>query len=348
MKRFFSASAAPPPVQPEGPKKRSWDGFQDFLGQRGCSEQQIYWYLVWGRRFEAFCDSLPAEGIGRDHVLNYLQHLRAQANVQAWQVKQAQDALVALCAFRHAPREPQRTAALPDVPAGKTETAAEKGQERGAAPSLAPLLEQMIAALRVRHYALRTEQAYVDWVKRYVRFHGGASPQAVGARGIEAYLEHLAVNQNVAASTQNQALSALLFLYREVLGIEIDKLGQITRARRPKRLPVVLSRSEIRRILGAMHGTHRLMAELLYGTGMRLMECVRLRVKDVDFEQSQITVREGKGAKDRVTLLPETVKAALRAHLETVKGLHKEDTAAGYGRVYLPEALSRARSAATQ
>ncbi len=203
------------------------------------------------------------------------------------------------------------------------------------------LLDQVRDKLRVKHYSIRTEHTYVDWIKRYIYFHGKRHPKDMEARDIEAFLTHLAVQGKVAAATQNQAKSALLFLYREVLEIKLPWLDNVTQAKAPKRLPVVLTVSEVQAVLSRLTGTHALIASLLYGGGMRLMEAVRLRVKDVEFARHEIIVREGKGFKDRVTMLPEALVEALRAHLLKVKALHKEDLAEGYGEVYLPFALDK-------
>ena len=203
------------------------------------------------------------------------------------------------------------------------------------------LLDQVRDKLRVKHYSIRTEQTYTDWIKRYIYFHDKRHPKDLGARDIEAFLTHLAVAGKVAASTQNLAKSSLLFLYREVLEIQLPWLDNITQAKAPKRLPVVLTVSEVQSLLSHLTGTHGLIASLLYGGGMRLMEAVRLRVKDVDFAQHEILVREGKGFKDRVTMLPEVVVAPLKAHLAKVKTLHEEDLAQGFGEVYLPFALDK-------
>lgn len=203
------------------------------------------------------------------------------------------------------------------------------------------LLDQVRGAIRLRHYSIRTEQAYTDWIKRFILFHGKRHPREMGAAEVERFLTHLAVEGRVAASTQNQALSALLFLYRTVLKVDLPWLGEMTRAKRPGRLPVVLTVEEVRRVLARIDGQQGLMADLLYGAGLRLLECVRLRVKDLDFEMRQITVRDGKGEKDRMTMLPQAVLEPLRAHLEKVKVLHAHDLEEGFGEVYLPYALDR-------
>lgn len=203
------------------------------------------------------------------------------------------------------------------------------------------LLDQMRDRLRVKHYSIRTEELYLHWAKRFILFHGKRHPSDMGAVEVEAFLTHLAVDGNVAASTQNQALSALLFLYKDVLMIDLPWLDNVVRAKRPQRLPVVLTRTEVREVLLRMKGVYALMGNLLYGTGMRLMECVRLRVKDVDFERGEIMVRSGKGGKDRVTMLPSSVKASLKTHLAQRRALFEDDLLKGKGSVYLPDALAR-------
>lgn len=203
------------------------------------------------------------------------------------------------------------------------------------------LLDQVRAVIRVRHYSLRTEEAYIHWIKRFIYFHGRRHPAEMGEPEITAFLNHLAVKEDVSASTQNQALSALLFLYREVLRKDLKWLEELKRPKRPARLPVVLTRREVEAVLSQLQGTKWLMASLLYGSGLRLMECLRLRVKDVDFEYRQLVVRDGKGAKDRVTMLPESLLELLKKHLERVKVLHEGDLAEGFGEVNMPHALWR-------
>ena len=203
------------------------------------------------------------------------------------------------------------------------------------------LLDQVRNTIRLKHYSIRTERAYVDWIRRFILFHHKRHPTVMGAPEVRAFLSHLAVERHVAASTQRQALSALIFLYREVLNQDFGWLEDMERAKKPERLPVVFSRSEVRAVLAHLDGQRWLMASLLYGAGLRLMECVRLRVKDVDFAYRQILVRDGKGQKDRVTMLPQTVIEPLRLHLERVKALHEQDLADGFGEVYLPFALEK-------
>jgi integron integrase len=212
--------------------------------------------------------------------------------------------------------------------------------ETASSPKDKKLLDQVRETLRLKHYSYRTEQNYLDWIKRYILFHGKRHPREMGEAEVRTFLVHLVEDRKASASTQNQALSALLFLYRHVLNRDLEISSGTIRATRPKRLPTVLSQSEAMRVLDRMTGTPRLMAVLLYGSGLRLMECVRLRVKDIDFENHQIMVRDGKGEKDRVTVLPSFVLADLRIHLQTVRALHEKDIHEGYGEVHLPYALS--------
>jgi integron integrase len=203
------------------------------------------------------------------------------------------------------------------------------------------LLDRVRWHLRVKHYSIRTEQAYVDWIRRYILFHRKCHPNEMGEKEITEFLTHLAVEKNVAASTQNQAFSALLFLYEQVLERKLDFIDNVQRVAKPAKLPVVFTRAEAHAVLARMNGEHQLMAELLYGSGLRLMECVRLRVKDIDFGYGQITVRDGKGLRQRVTLLPQRLRRSLQLHLAHVRALHQRDLASGGGRVYLPFALER-------
>ncbi|HMA89779.1 MAG TPA: integron integrase [Burkholderiales bacterium] len=203
------------------------------------------------------------------------------------------------------------------------------------------LLDQVRDAIGRRHYSYRTEQSYIHWIKRFIFFSDKRHPRDLGAPEVTAFLTHLARDRDVAAATQNQALAALLFLYKEVLGQPLPWLDQIERAKRPARLPTVLSVAEIQRLLAQMDGTKWLMASLLYGAGLRLRECLKLRVKDIDFDYGQILVRDAKGGKDRVTMLPQSVIEPLRMHLQRVKALHERDVASGHGDVELPDAIAR-------
>jgi integron integrase len=202
------------------------------------------------------------------------------------------------------------------------------------------LLDRTRQVLRRKHYAYRTEQRYLAWIKRFIFFHGKRHPAHMGKPEIEAFLTHLAVKEKVAAATQNQALNALLFLYRQVLEKPIDFPLASVRARRRKRMPTVLSKAEAQRLLPCVEQPYQLMINLLYGSGLRVSECVRIRVKDIEFEQRYLALRDGKGAKDRVTLLPESLIPELKNHLQRVRLIHKRDLRQGYGTVYLPHALA--------
>lgn len=209
------------------------------------------------------------------------------------------------------------------------------------------LLDQVRHAIRTLHYSYRTEQAYVDWARRFILFHGKRHPAELGAREVGDFLSHLAVDRHVSASTQTQARSALLFLYRRVLDVQLPWLDDVAAARTNKKLPVVLTMTEVRQLLEQMNGTQGLVATLLYGTGMRLMEGLRLRVKDVEFERREIIVRDGKGGKDRVTVLPENLVLPLQEHLRRRRAEHQSDAAEGFGAVWLPDALATKYPAAS-
>ncbi len=211
-----------------------------------------------------------------------------------------------------------------------------------AAPAAKPkLLDQLRQAIRALHYSIKTEEAYVHWARRYILFHGKRHPAEMGEAEVNQFLTDLAVSRRVAASTQNQALAALLFLYEKVLRRPLDRLEGVVRAKRPKRLPVVLCRDEVQRILAQLNGVYRLIALLQYGAGLRLQECLQLRVKDLDGGNNVIMVRHGKGGKDRRTMFPEAVKPALREHVRRILDQHRRDLSRGLGRVPMPEAFDR-------
>ena len=203
------------------------------------------------------------------------------------------------------------------------------------------LLDQVREVIRRKHYSRSTEKTYVLWIKRFIFFHQKRHPREMGEREIEAFLSSLAIQRKLSASTQNQAFNALLFLYRQVLHKELEESIQAVRAKRPQRIPTVLSREEAQRIIAAMEGVNKLVVQVLYGGGLRLMECLRLRVKDIDFELNQIVIHDGKGQKSRRTMLPEAIQEPLQIHLQRVLILHQADLKKGYGRVVLPGALAR-------
>lgn len=351
--------------------ERFWEGFLDLARSRGVKDSALRWYV---RHAETYLKAFPKKRLAthsaRD-VAGYLERMGRLDRIADWQFVQIVDAIQNLLETARVPavdeidwgfwRDSARSL-TPDHPTIARESppsrqvsghdepvSGARFKEKQNAPSALDdareahraLLERMTAEIRRRKYSIRTEQAYESWVCRFILFCGNRDPEKIGADRIRAFLEDLAVRGNVSASTQSQALSAIVFLYKQVLGRSLDELGDFTRAKRPKRLPVVLERGEVARLLSGIEGTQHLMAALLYGTGMRLMECVRLRVQDVDFEYHQIVVRDGKGQKDRVVPLPARLEQPLRSHLQTVRERHEEDLAQGHGEVFLPDALAR-------
>jgi integron integrase len=301
------------------------------------------------------------EGITEDRVRVYLARTLGREDLKDWQIAQWVDAVHLLCAegliLPWAPgfaweawKEPRLNfpadvasharERLASAPAPAVERFADtRRPDLGGAP--AEIVQRLRAEIRTRHYSLRTEQSYETWVRRFASFHRGVLPRGDATQAVRAYLTYLADQREVAASTQNQALCALVFLYREVLQEPLAEFGDFTRAKRPARLPTVLSRDEVQRLLAHVEGTRGLMVGLLYGAGLRLMECARLRVKDVDFDHAQILVRDGKGQKDRVTMLPERSAGPLREHLVKVRALFDADRAAGLPGVQLWPSLER-------
>ncbi len=248
------------------------------------------------------------------------------------------------------PGQPRQITPLPSgssagscsSPGVRVDSPAIANSPRATPPSHQPkLLDRLREALRSRHYSRRTEQAYCYWVRMFIFLHNVRHPADMAEPEINSFLTHLAVKEKVSASTQTQALSGLLFLYRHVLGRQIGDLGDVIRARRPKGLPVVMTREEVKAVLGNLRGDRWLMGSLMYGAGLRLLECLRLRVQDIDFARNEIIVRDGKGARDRLTMLPESLKASLQQHLRVVKTIHEQDLRDGWGRVQMPDALDR-------
>ncbi len=213
-------------------------------------------------------------------------------------------------------------------------------------PYKSAFLEEVRQIMRTQHYAIRTEYSYIDWIKRFILFHNKQHPKEMGEQEVAAFLTHLSVNRNVAPATQGQALNALVFLYRKVLNQPLNEMPGIVRSKKKPKIPVVLTQREVSTVLSMLEGIHWLVACMLYGSGLRLMECIRLRVKDVDFGRLSVTVRQGKGGKDRVVTLAKELVVPLKRHLESVKTTHERDVAEGYGAVYLPYALERKYPAA--
>lgn len=290
-------------------------------------------YVEWCRQFILFHGKRHPRDLGAADMQRFLDHLALEQRLAvAWQ-REAGQALAFL--YRQVLGLQQGSAEVGRVREGAPTGAATLGEKK--------LLDRVRDALRLGHYSLRTEECYVSWMTRYILFHNKRHPAEMGGREIEEFLTELAVRGHVSASTQTQALNALVFLYKNVLAIELPRLDAV-RARRPRRWPVVMTRAEVRQVLEAIEGSgglYPLMARLMYGTGMRLLECCRLRVKDVDWQRNQIMVRQGKGDKDRVVMLPRALKSAMEKQMEVRRGQHDKDMARGIAHVPLPDALER-------
>jgi integron integrase len=323
---------------------RFWERYRLLVVKAGVEEGVAVWYR---RHVEAFIRFLKPRRLreaGPGDVAGFLVRMRRRRDTSSWHVRQADKALRLLyqgmvktpwASEWSVPTPLEEVAELvPSADLGRRPVFAEFGE-------WAEVLERAVKALRMLHYSYRTEQTYVDWAARFVRRVQDKAPVVVGAFEVREFLENLAVCGRVSASTQNQALNALVFFFREGLKRDLGELGEFERAKRPRRLPVVLTRVEIQRVLERMEDPYRHMALLMYGGGLRLMECARLRVKDVDLERQVLTVRDGKGAQDRVTVLPTAAVESLRRHLESVRALHESDVEAGHGEEYLPGGLAR-------
>jgi integron integrase len=340
---------------------RFWRNYLSVLEKNRVPRNAWPWYRRW---VEDYISTYPDERLlshSAAHVDKYFCGKGRQANLQDWQFRQIADALRLL--FGVHLRVPWRDRVdwyrLLEMSAGLSEEHPTLARDADALPGKAPrregsssilrqfrermpeLRNRFVAVVRMRDLAVKTEQAYEQWIARYFLHHKWAEPNSLGPDAITAYLEYLAVQRKVASATQKAALNALVFLYRDVLQVSIEGALPFTRARPKRRLPVVLSRREVASLLAAIPGQGGLMAALMYGTGMRLMECVRLRVQDVDFDYRQIVVRQGKGGKDRVVPLPDSLAERLRDQREETRRTHKKDLAEGYGEVYLPSALAR-------
>ena len=325
-----------------------WAGFEACLLREGLAQERVKWYLGWARRFAARMQAVPLREHSAEFVARFLQGLAQSPKVQPWQVTQADDALRLFyqkylgCNWAQAwvdwsfaeevrGQESATVDPLPD----------ERPIARQDRDALNAVLERLRAEIRLRQYSRRTEKSYLDWARRFALFHQGRDLAAMGGPEVKAYLEYLVMRRNVAASTQNQALNALVFLYQQVLLQPLGEIGEFLRAKKPKRLPTVLTREEVERLLARLQGVPKIMAGLLYGSGLRVMECLRLRVKDIDLERRQLMVREGKGRKDRLTMLPERFLPELREHLEAVRQIHIRDLHHGYGEVFMEQGLAR-------
>ena len=350
------------PAGPINPEPKWPAGFLEVLAEAGIPERQHQFYAHWVRQFFNRNPGKPRRSLGTADIASFLQILKNDPAMHAWQIDQARDALVlyyeqfrGLClgdlSILHKPRpesepgslanaapscipSPRVVSPVRQIPPSSRQTTIHK-------TNFNALQKAVMEALRVEHYAFKTEKTYWQWIRRFITHNHGRRPSEMGAPEIHAFLSYLALNENVAASTQNQALNALVFLYRKVIKKEVGDFSDFPRARRGKRLPVVCSRPEIQRLLAYVDGVEGLVIRLLYGTGMRITECLRLRIQDVSFDRNEITVRGGKGDKDRRVPFPASLRDALRAQLDWRRELFEADKATGRHEVELPDALSR-------
>ena len=349
-----------PKATPENKIRRFWDRYIKRLERLDIKSNVARWYVIRAEQYiKAFPDKPLAEH-GPDDVRAFLEQQGRTGRIQDWQFRQIVDAIQNLFSMLGVPWQSEidwqfwmdsatslteRHPTIADrTSAGKTieHLSNIKDSNLSAVRKLhAEVLEQLLLELRTKRYSIRTEQTYESWVTRYIGFCGNKNPAELGSSDVLSFLQHLAVRRSVSESTQNQALNALVFFYDKVLKLPLGDIGTFVRAKRPRRLPVVLTRAEVAKVLEHMDGRQKLMASLLYGTGMRLMDCVRLRVQDIDFGYRQIVIRDGKGKKDRVVPLPDRLSGKLETHLREVRRLHDKDLEDGFGEVYLPGALER-------
>lgn len=367
------ASPRTPPPAPNSPPKGTgdfWDRYVALVERFSRSPKSARWYVL---RIEQYIRMNPGKALEAHEAADVERWLRAlgdSGRLRDWQFEHAVRALEILfrqmlaldwaarfdwAGWRASAQTLAVThATLAREPVAAIATTRERIRGRGQGALAAvrekhrDILDSVIAEIRRRAYSIRTEDAYEQWICRFLAHQANADPRELGGAEVCRYLEYLAVERNVAPATQSQALNALVFLYTQILARNLPELDALVRAKRARRLPVVLSGPQVRALLDALDGTQHLMARLLYGTGMRLMECIRLRVKDVDFDYRQIVIRDGKGAKDRVVPFPDTLRDPLSTHLSGVRGLFEADCAAGYGEVFLPDALALKYPAASR
>ena len=316
---------------------KGWSDFDKALRENGIVDPQACWYVIWVKHFKATNPAVPLGDRNQADVEGFLTALPGNHHLTTWMVDQASEALRVL--YQQVFAAPW---AWPWVCQARTvgDTAARKSPPHVATPEEEALLQRLRTEIRVRRYSPKTERAYAGWALRFMAFRRGRDPHIPSAELVREFLERLATVHVVAASTQNQALNALVFFLERAAGTPVGEIGVFPRAKRPQRLPVVLSPGEVRRLLDAMSGICALMAELLYGAGLRLAECASLRVRDLDFESNRITVHEGKGRKDRVTVFPHRARTALLAQLKQVQEMHERDAARGFGEAPLPEGVA--------
>ncbi len=354
----------------KGKSRDLWQRYEAALVTERVSAKKAEWYVKRAQKFVEATRGVPLEEQSAEDVKAYLSKVVITWDLEDWQYFQVVESLRILFkvvgtkwasefpwASWHQPEsrcqtELRRYSGEEEVPratvGGEDVPFKDKMKGHKVADLYGAELDKMRETIRAQHYSIRTEQSYQSWIERFITYHEYKKPGQLGAEEVKEYLSYLADVRRVAASTQNQALNALVFFYKNVLEQPLDEIGEFVRAKTPKRLPVVLTQHEVGVLFEHLKGTHWLMAGLLYGSGLRLMECIRLRAQDVDFEKRQILVRDGKGQKDRVTMLAEKYCAPLQEHMEKVKELHTEDLESGSGSVYLPPALDRKYPAASK
>ena len=314
--------------------------FQTFLSELGTiPENKTEFYIHWVRRFLNSCN-YQLENINSDRVLQYLDSLAADEKTADWQVKQAADAVILYV-------EQYLKKPLQQITSSAKELGSNSVSQRGSL-SWGQVLQEAKNLIRLRHYSLSTEKTYLGWMTRFKTYVRDREPHLLEANDVKKYLTHLALRGRVSASTQNQAFNALLFLCRHILHVEMDDLTSVARAKRKLSLPAVLSRDEVKKLLSFLAGPYLLMAQLMYGCGLRLTECLRLRIKDIDFGKDLLMVRSGKGEKDRALMIPEKIREELAKHVASVKEIHEQDLKIGYGEVFLPDALEKKYPAAAR
>jgi integron integrase len=338
-----------------------WENYSLFLLKQGVRKHQVSWYVLRTKQYIAVFPEDHIRTHTARHVEEYLTRAGRETQLTAWQFGQVVDAIrILFClALKKAWADDfdweYWTASTKKLEAGHATVARDytdalegltllEGEERCSSElyeRYQPELVEVVRVIRLKNYSIRTEQTYRSWIARFFYFHKPENVHDLGGKEVKQYLEYLALKRNVSVSTQKQALNALAFLFAQVWGKPLDDLGEFVGARRPRKLPVVLSRDEVRRVFGHLKGTHHLMTGLLYGGGLRLMECVTLRVLDVDFDCNQLLIRNAKGAKDRIVPLPQRFKEALKEQIALVERIHQIDLRNGFGEVYLPDALGR-------
>jgi integron integrase len=330
-----------------------WQKYKSIVIKRVSSPRAVEWYVRWAENHEKALPRKPLQSRSQEDVQSYVNVLSKQDRLEQWQLEQVNDSLRLLfgevlglswakpwpiCVINKS-NEPNIEKKPGHTPWEKTDFK-DSINWSGMEMHCPGLIDKIRTVLRTMHYAYRTEQTYLEWICRFINFNGLQDPKTLREEGVKRYLEYLATKREVSGSTQRQALNAVVFLYAKVLGNPLGGIGEYEKSKRPRRLPVVLTTEEVNQVLGAIEGTLGLMASLLYGSGLRLMECVRLRVKDVDFARQQLLVR-GKGGKDRITVLPKRFQKPLRKHLKRVHELHRKDLQNGKGEVYMEPALAR-------